>query len=308
MPASTSPATPSATAAATSAAGRANRASSAELHRALDGVRAFILDADGVLMYRNSPIPGSPEALVTLRERGIPYRVVTNFSSAHRSTLAAAFGKAAGIPVDHTEIITAASAAAAYTAAHHPGEPLLVLAAPDALREWAGQQVLTPAEADGRDRHVAAVVIGDAGDDLSFANLDIAFRQLRNGAAFVAMHRNPWWMTPKGFTLDAGSVVAGLEFALGRRAVICGKPSPVVFRQALTELRAITEAHGESRLRAADVAMVGDDPKADVAAARRVGMRAFLTTTGKVTAEEGIAAGVEPSTIAANLGEIIAAL
>ncbi|HJP88086.1 MAG TPA: HAD-IIA family hydrolase [Candidatus Limnocylindrales bacterium] len=283
-------------------------ATSDELHRALDGVRAFILDADGVLMYRNAPIPGSPEALVVLRERGIPYRVVTNYSSAHRSSLAAAFGKAAGIPVDQAEIITAASAAARYTARHHPGAPLLVLAAPDAKREWDGQELRTPAEADARDEPVAAVVVGDAGDDLSYANLDIAFRQLRKGAAFIAMHRNPWWMTPKGFTLDAGSVVAGLEFALGRKAVICGKPSPVVFRQAIGELRAITEGRGESRLRAADVAMVGDDPKADIAAARRVGLRAFLTTTGKVTAEEAVAAGVERETIAKDLREIVAAV
>ena len=47
-----------------------------------------------------APIAGSPEALVELRRRGIPYRVVTNFSSAHRSSLAAAFGKATGLDVD----------------------------------------------------------------------------------------------------------------------------------------------------------------------------------------------------------------
>jgi ribonucleotide monophosphatase NagD (HAD superfamily) len=115
-----------------------------DLRAALDGVRAFVLDADGVLMYRGEPIPGSPEALVELRRRRIPYRVVTNFSSAHRSTLAAAFGKATGLTVDGAEIITAASAAAAYTAEHHPGAPLLILAAPDARREWTGQAVVTP--------------------------------------------------------------------------------------------------------------------------------------------------------------------
>jgi len=95
-------------------------ATSAELRRALEGVRAFILDADGVLLYRNEPIQGSPEALVELRRREIPYRVVTNFSSAHRSSLAAAFGKAAGIPVDHAEIITAASAAPVLSSAITP--------------------------------------------------------------------------------------------------------------------------------------------------------------------------------------------
>jgi len=275
-------------------------------------VRAFVLDADGVLMYRGAPIPGSPEAVVELRRRGLPYRVVTNFSSAHRSSLAAAFGKATGLAVDPAEIITASSAAAAYTAARFPGKPLLVLAAPDARREWAGQDLIDIGEADARLEPVAAVVIGDAGDDLSYANLDIAFRQMRNGAEFVAMHRNPWWMTPKGFTLDAGSVVAGLEFALGRKAVICGKPSPVVFRQAVAELRAELAARpggsGGPRLRTGDVAMVGDDPRADVAAARRVGLRGLLVLTGKVTAEEARASGVRVDGIASSLGDIVATL
>ena len=283
-----------------------------DLRRALAGVRAFVLDADGVLMYRGEPIAGSPEALVVLRRREIPYRVVTNFSSAHRSTLAAAFGKATGIETDGSEIITAASAAAAYTASNHAGEPLLVLAAPDARREWAGQELLSPDEADARKEPVGAVVIGDAGDDLSFRNLDIAYRQLRAGAAFVAMHRNPWWVTPKGFTLDAGALVAGLEFALGRRAVICGKPSPVVFRQAVAELRAEladrANGTGGPRLHTADVAMVGDDPHADVAAAKRAGLRGILTLTGKTSADEAKAGTSQPDAIAGSLAEIVAAL
>jgi HAD superfamily hydrolase (TIGR01450 family) len=278
---------------------------SSDLRSALDGVRAFVLDADGVLMYRGAPIEGSPAAVLELRRRGIPYRVVTNFSSAHRSTLAAAFGKATGIETDGSEIITAASAAAAYTAAHHPGTSLLVLAAPDARREWAGQELLSPEEADARKEPVAAVVIGDAGDDLSYTNLDIAYRQLRAGAEFVAMHRNPWWVTPRGFTLDSGALVAGLEFALGRKAVICGKPSPVVFRQAVAELRG--EVLGP-RLRTGDVAMVGDDPRADVAAARRAGLRGILALTGKTSAEDAAAGGAAADAVARSLAEIVAAL
>lgn len=293
---------------------------SAELRAALDGVRAFVLDADGVLMFKGAPIAGAAKAVAELRRRGIPYRVVTNFSSAHRSSLAAAFGKATGLEVDGAEIITAASAAAAHTAREHAGKPILVLAAPDARREWAGQEVLSPDEADARSEPVAAVVIGDAGDDLSFRNLDIAFRQLRAGAEFVAMHRNPWWMTPKGFTLDAGAVVAGLEFALGRKAVICGKPSPVVFREALAELRdqvaggprplghAAGSGSGGPRLRAADVVMIGDDPKADIAAAGRVGLRGVLVLTGKTNRDEARAAGVPRGGMASSLAEVVANL
>jgi ribonucleotide monophosphatase NagD (HAD superfamily) len=122
------------------------------------------------------------------------------------------------------------------------------------------------------------------------------------------MHRNPWWMTPRGVTLDAGALVAGLEFALGRRAVITGKPSPVVFRQALAELRTEVEGSGGPRLRAADVAMVGDDPRADIAAARRVGVRGVLVLTGKVTAHEAAASSVRADAIAQDLAEVAAAL
>lgn len=281
-----------------------------DLQRALAGVRAFVLDADGVLMFQGRPVPGSVEALSMLRERAIPYRVVTNYSLTHRDTLARQFAKATGLPAEPGLIITAASAAAAYTRRHHSGQPLLVLAGPDALREWDGQHVLTADEADTDGAKVGAVVIGDAGDDLSFRNQDVAFRHLRAGADFVAMHRNPWWITPHGPTLDAGAAVAGLEFALGRKATVCGKPSPVVFREAVAELQTDVAARGESRLRARDVAMVGDDPRADVIAARRVGLRGILVLSGKHDRAAALK-GVGRSTIdgiAADLAEVVQAL
>jgi HAD superfamily hydrolase (TIGR01450 family) len=288
-------------------AGKPDPAAATTLRTALAGVRAFVLDADGVLLYRGVAIPGSVGALESLRERNVPYRVVTNFSLTHRSTLAATFSKLTGLPPEPDRIITAASAAAAYTATRHPAARLFVLASPDALREWEGQDTVTVEQADAPDAKVDAVVIGDAGEALSFGNLNIAFRHLRAGAAFIAMHRNPWWVTERGPTLDSGALVIGLEHALGRRAVICGKPSPVVFREAVVELRAEIAAAGGPRLRTADVAMVGDDPKADVAPARHVGLRGILVLSGKVTGDEE-AAGVRADAVARDLAEVIAAL
>jgi ribonucleotide monophosphatase NagD (HAD superfamily) len=103
-----------------------------------------------------------------------------------------------------------------------------------------------------------------------------------------------------------------LEFALGRKAIVCGKPSPVVFRQAVAELRAELAARpdgsGGARLRTSEVAMVGDDPRADIAAARRVGLRGLLVLTGKVTAEEARASGVQADAVAATLAAIVGSL
>ena len=282
----------------------------ADLRATLLGVRAFVLDADGVLLYRGRPIDGSVAALETLQARGIPYRVVTNYSSVHRTTLAEQFSGLTGLPPEPDRIITAASAAAAYTAARHPGQRLMVLASADALREWDGQDVV-PVEAADRDgARIDVVVIGDAGDDLSFRNLDIAFRHLQAGAAFVAMHRNPWWIARRGLSLDSGALVAGLEFATGRRAIVGGKPSAVVFREALRELRADVAAVRGRPLRAAEVAMVGDDPRADVAAGMRVGLRGILVLSGKLDRATATAAieKVRVDAVAENLAEVVAAL
>jgi HAD superfamily hydrolase (TIGR01450 family) len=272
----------------------------ADLRAALRGVEAFVLDADGVIILKGEPLPGAPEALAELERRGIPYHVVTNFSLAHRTTLAARFAER-GTTIDPNRIITAASATAAYTAEHFAGRDIFALVAPDARREFSGQRLVSSLEAEADPGSVAAVVIGDGGDDLSFANLDIAFRLVRGGSAFLAMHRNPWWFTPKGPTLDAGAAVVGLEFATGTKATVLGKPSPVVFRQAL----AWSRSDLGRRVPASAVVMVGDDPVADVYAAQRVGLRGVLVLTGKTSGADvaDLARGPRrpPDAIAASL-------
>lgn len=277
-----------------------------DLRAALHGVRALILDADGVLVLKGRSLPGAADALARLAAAGIPYRIVTNTSSAHRETLAGRFA-GGGLAVDPGHIISSASAAASYTAATYPGRPILVLGEPDALREWAGQRLVTTADAGEAD--VAAVVIGDSGPGLTFGELDVAFRAARRGAELVAMHRNPWWITDLGPTLDVGALVAGLEYALDRRARILGKPSPGVFRQAAAELAGDL---GRVRLPAREVAMVGDDLRSDLAPARRLGMRTVLALSGKTEAGDVPAvvarARFSPDAIAPSVVEVVDAI
>ncbi len=283
------------------------------------GARALILDADGVLLYAGRPIDGAVAALERIEDAGVPYRVVTNYSLAHRTTLAAGVSRQFGRPVQPGSIITAASAAAAHTLRRYPGRPLLVLASDDALREWDGQAVVDPEAAEAATtagEPVAAVVIGDAGDALSFRNLDIAFRAIRAGAAFVAMHRNPWWVTPRGPTLDAGALVKGLEWAVGNSATVTGKPSPVVFGSAVRDLAAELRVAGRTPLRRRDIVMVGDDLESDIAGAHRAGLRAVLTLTGKTSHEAlepgpstgGVRGRAVPDGVARDLGAAIEAL
>ncbi len=280
----------------------------AALRAALLGVRALLLDLDGVIVVAGEAVSGAPEAIETLEARAFPYRIVTNTSAVSRATLARWSAKI-GAPIPASRFQSALSASAAWTARSFPGAPLYVLASDDARSEFAGQRLLTHEEAGARGAVVAAVVVGDSPEEATFDNLNRAFRLVLGGAALVGMHQNPWWLTPEGPTLDSGAFVAGLEFATERRARIIGKPHPEFFSTAVADLRRDV-GRGLAR---ADIAMVGDDVRTDIRAAQRAGLRGVFVLTGKHgLADVEVAArqrgGRRPDAIAPSLVEVVAAL
>jgi HAD superfamily hydrolase (TIGR01450 family) len=279
------------------------------LRDALRGVRAVIFDADGVLVAPGTALPGVVEALGRLDARGIPYRVATNVSAAHRETVAARFA-GLGLSIPAERIVTSLSATVDDVRRTYPGQPVFVLTHRDGLREFADDPLMAPEAADADDARAAAVVIGDAAQDLSYQNMDRAFRLVRRGAELIAMHRNPWWLTARGETIDSGAFVAALEYATGRRARLTGKPGPQMFRTAFRGLAADVAAAGGKALRLRDVAMVGDHSIQDITGARRVGLRPILVLTGRTAAEDvpGLRGRAVPDAVAAAMGDVVAAL
>jgi HAD superfamily hydrolase (TIGR01458 family) len=279
-----------------------------DLRAALRGVRALLLDLDGVIVLAGKAIPGAAEALAALEQRAMPYRIVTNTSAVSRETLSRWSARlGASIPASRFE--SALSASAAWTARHFAGQPLYVLASEDARTEFAGQRLLTHEEAGARDAAAAAVVIGDSPEEATYENLNRAFRLVLDGAVLVGMHRNAWWLTPDGPTLDSGAFVAGLEFASGRKATVVGKPSPGFFAQGVRDLR--TEVGRD--LARGDIAMVGDDIRTDIRAAQRAGLRGIFVMSGKHSAADIEAAATErggrrPDAVAPDLAAVVRAI
>ena len=283
-------------------------ARSTDLRGALAGVRAFLLDLDGVIVLAGAIIPGATDAVAALERRRMPYRIVTNTSAVSRATLSRWSAKL-GAPIPAERFESALSASAAWTARTFPDQPLYVLASDDAKTEFAGQRLMTHDEAGAKGATAAAVVIGDSPEEATFDNLNRAFRLIRGGATLVGMHRNPWWLTPEGPTLDSGSFVVGLEFATDIRARVVGKPSAAFYAQAVRDLR--KEAGRD--LARGDIAMVGDDVRTDVRAAQRSGLRGILVLSGKhgeadVDIAAGERGGRRPDAIAPDLAAVVAAL
>ena len=287
------------------------------LRVALHGVRGLLLDLDGVLILRGAAIPGAVEAVAALDRRGVPFVVVTNTSLFSRAKLAGWAAKQ-GMPIPAERIQTALSASAALVHHRYPGRPVYVIASEDARSEFHGSAAVVldadaAAVAEKAGVPVAAVVLGDSPDQLTKPNLDLAFRLVRNGAALIGMHRNPWWLTPEGPTLDAGTFLVGLEWATKRRAELVGKPSPAFFRVAIERLAAEAASRGEPRLARHDLAMVGDDTGTDIGGGRRAGLRTVFVRTGKHGDAELAAAAaarrpIVPDAVAPSIVEVVAAL
>jgi HAD superfamily hydrolase (TIGR01450 family) len=210
--------------------------------------------------------------------------------------------------------MSALSASAGYTSRTFPGRNLFVIASEDARAEFAGQRLLSGAEADRKGAEAAAVVIGDSPDEATYDNLNRAFRLIRGGAQLIAMHKNRWWLTPAGPTLDSGAYVAGLEYAASVKALVLGKPSEDFFREAAGALLEEISASSGGRPGRGDIAMVGDDLWTDVLSAQRLGLRGVFVLSGKHGREEltqaanaGRGGGV-PDLVAGSMSEVVAAL
>jgi len=227
-------------------------------------IDGLLLDIDGVLTISWEPIPGAIETVGWLREREVPFRLITNTTTHTRDALATTL-RDAGFEVEPGEIVTAVVATAEHLRTHHAGARVFLLSDGDARADLEGVALV------GADEPADVVVIGGPCDDFTYAAIDHVFKLLMEGAELVAMHRNLYWRTSAGLRLDAGAYIAGLEEAAGVKATVCGKPAPAYFEAALEMLG----------MPAPRAAMVGDDVVNDVLASQAVGMVGVLVRTGK---------------------------
>lgn len=234
-------------------------------------IKGLLIDLVGVVYQGTEPIPGSIEAINRLRKAGIPFRFLTNTTSRPKRSILEDLTNV-GLSVGGDEIFTPADAARSYIADHDLNPYFLIS---PALKEDF---------ADVPSGTRPAVIIGDAGDNFTYTNLNLAFQQLEAGAELIALANNRKFTGNNGkLYLDVGAFVAALEFGSAKQATVLGKPSADFFQLAVNAMG----------LMAAETAMIGDDAEFDASAAVRAGLTGVLVHTGKWQA--GASAGLDPS-------------
>jgi HAD superfamily hydrolase (TIGR01458 family) len=154
------------------------------------------------------------------------------------------------------------------------------------------------AEEAKAEEGVDVVVLGGAGPEFSYEELNRLFGYVVAGVPLVALHRNLVWRTSDGLQLDTGAFLSGLERAAGVEATVVGKPAATFFKAALDALG----------VAAADTVMVGDDVEHDVLGAQAHGVTGVLVRTGKFRESDIASASGTPDYVVDSLADVPALL
>ena len=220
---------------------------------------ALLLDLQGVLIDGRQPLPGAVEAVAKARSLGLPLRFVTNTATRSQASLLEDLRDLGFCPAPE-ELITAPLAALRWI--EREGRRPLILVHPAIAPLFAAHEDGRPAD---------CVLLGDARDQLSYANLNRALELLLDGAPLVGIGRNRRFREGGHWMLDAGAFLQALEYGADCEATVLGKPSAAFFAEVVQSLG----------LPAASCLMVGDDVEADVLGAIDAGLQAALVQTGK---------------------------
>jgi NagD protein len=245
------------------------------------------MDMDGVLVREELPIPGADRFLTRLRERGLPFLVLTNNSIYTTRDLSARL-RASGLDVPETAIWTSALATATFLEDQRPGGSAFVI----------GEAGLTTAlHAAGytlSERDPDYVVIGET-RTYSFERITLAIRLIAGGARFIATNPDATGPSPDGPLPATGSVAALISRATGVEPYFVGKPNPLMMRSALNAL----DAHSET------AAMIGDRMDTDIVSGLEAGMYTVLVLTGVTSRADAERYPYRPSQIVDSVADLI---
>lgn len=241
----------------------------------LDGVDVVLADLDGVVYAGAGAIPHAVESLNRAAE-SVRVGYITNNASRTDATIAGHLNEL-GLHVAPEEIVTSPQAAVRLLAGTvEPGATILVVGGDGLVREIekAGYRVTRSAEDSP-----AAVMQGFAPE--------VGWTQLAEAAFALQRDDNlPWiatntdWTIPqaRGIAPGNGTLVSAVHTAIGRLAVVAGKPEVPIFEEA------------KARFGATKPLFIGDRLDTDILGANRAGIDSVLVLTGIDKAKHVLAA------------------
>ena len=239
----------------------------------------ILCDLDGVVWLMHQPIPGSVNAIESLRNAGHRVLFVTNNSFSVVADQEKALAK---IGIDaHKDVVTSSQAAGALL---HKGERVLLGGGPGAVEAIENAGAVLAGRSDdhthgdasthdtrsGVDSEIDVVMVGYHAT-FDYRGLTRLSHAVRNGARLIATNDDATYPTPHGLIPGGGSILAAVAAASGVEPVIAGKP-----HKPMADL--VRHVLGIDDL--SNAWMVGDRPSTDGLFAQTVGCKFAQVLTG----------------------------
>ena len=277
------------------------RSARAAARRPLHAVKGFMFDLDGTLLLSDRSLggyeilPGAVEVLTTLKDRAIPFVVLTN-GSAYPPAEQAAKLRSYGLPVADECMLTPSSVTADHMS-RNAVRRVLVLG-----KRGVGQALLdtgieTVYTGEPRAHEVDAVYVGWH-PECGMKDIEAACEAIWAGARLYVASDVPFFASRHGRSMGYSYAIVGAVRRLTKAPMILtGKPSLHALRYVARRLGIATR----------EVGVVGDDPAVEGIMAHRGGAVAFGVTTGVTSREEWLRqpAARRPHRVLGGVGELL---
>lgn len=247
----------------------------------------WLTDMDGVLVHEGEALPGAVEFLGRLKERRLPFLVLTNNSIYTPRDLSARLARA-GLQVPESRIWTSALATAKFLSDQLPGGSAFVI----------GEAGLTTALHDAgytlTDAAPDYVVLGET-RTYSFESITKAIRLVSAGARFLATNPDSTGPSADGPLPATGAVAAMITKATGVQPYFVGKPNPMMLGSAMNCIQARSER----------TVMIGDRMDTDVVAGIEAGLDTILVLTGSTRRDQVANYPFRPGRVLNSIADVI---
>ncbi|GAB4256204.1 MAG: HAD-IIA family hydrolase [Methylomicrobium sp.] len=238
----------------------------------------MIIDMDGVLWHGSKPLPGLIDFFETLREKDLRFILATNNATLTADQYVEKLADM-GVSITAEQVLTSAMATAFFLSQQvDPAVTRVFVIGEDGARQPLIERGFTLVDSFQPDRpsENADVVVCGLDRTLTWQKLATATYSIRNGATFIGTNADTSLPTEYGMTIGNGAILAALQAATGVAPITIGKPEPIMYRQAMSLLRA---EPGET-------IAIGDRLDTDILGAVRAGMSSLMVLTGVSSAAD----------------------